>query len=398
MYEPNFEDNKNIKIPYSHYIGVIITEKYGSVGTILPDGTDYLTRKKKKQIDDLVANSTNNDKEINLPRTMINVPMSGFRILNHTMKFQKYNYPKEYWDITDPRGFSLKITSWNLEYILSCALIENGEIIDKCVWAREKSENILIPVTSKFYKTVCNNTDRLSKKVNKRNIKIGNKIVLHDGKEGIYLGDFYPILKIKDNSNKNFYFSICIEDKKKCFIGIYDENINSGLIFKDIISLNTLKISECIEINHDINIDDSKKIIFNFSRKGGTFSSQSLMGVITKKLDVLPPILTEISWSELLTNINKHDLIIVENTTNNNFGILDKDTVNFPDKKMKLIDNLEFKLNSKIIPSIKKNSVSRHDYNSKYYLTEDIDLNTSKFFTYNIKITIDSNLEFDFIY
>lgn len=86
------------------------------------------------------------DKQSYLPPTVIpNVPISGFKIrrmISHQF-IQKGGKKKTNLSvrIEDPRGFLLEIPVTNLHHLSVSCNIEEGVILDKCIWAIEPSMN-----------------------------------------------------------------------------------------------------------------------------------------------------------------------------------------------------------------------------------------------------------------
>lgn len=142
-----------------------------------------------------------------------NTPMTGFKILDNFM----------YSDILllDPRGFQFEITVDNFIYLTKHAIIENGEILTPCVFAR-KTQNpaFLVPVSSDYYELGKKFAKIRSTKVNISKVPFGANVTLHNGIKGIYLGKYYPITlsfnydyltntcthQWKIQKNKKYYF------------------------------------------------------------------------------------------------------------------------------------------------------------------------------------------------
>jgi hypothetical protein len=97
------------------------------------------------------------------------------------------------WRIVDPRGFELEITSSNLSMLLADTTLEKGEILDKCVWAREGGQNLLLTVESEEYIEAVRMTQISNSTASWKDVKLGNTITLQNGITGRYLGKMHII-------------------------------------------------------------------------------------------------------------------------------------------------------------------------------------------------------------
>jgi hypothetical protein len=211
-------DSKDIKFPTNHYIGFQTRPAQDGLplGFMTPDGTDDAAKKRKATVDSWAKGygySARNEGALPA-KTLENKPMNGFKLgrsLRHGGGGWGQGNVK--WRIEDPRGFELEITSPNLAQILACTTVENGEILEQCMWARLKSDNVLVPVSSEVYKAAQANTERLSKTASMADINLGDYAVLHNGTEGTYLGAYFVgshgFGRYGGTSNVSF------EDKKK---------------------------------------------------------------------------------------------------------------------------------------------------------------------------------------
>lgn len=189
-------DSKDIKFPTTHYVGFQTRPAEDGVplGFMTPDGTDDAAKKRKATVDSWSKGYGYSSKnEGALPaKTLENQPMNGFKLgrsLRHGGGGWGQGNVK--WRIEDPRGFELEITSPNLAQIMSCTTIENGEILDQCMWARLKADNVLVPVSSDVYKAAQANTERLNKTASMADLKLGDYAIMHNATEGTYLGQYF---------------------------------------------------------------------------------------------------------------------------------------------------------------------------------------------------------------
>lgn len=199
----------NIKFPEEHYLGLIVSRESDDLplGFLTPEGTDKQAMNRKGTVDNWVSsnswhydNATRQRTSTAIPtRTLKNEPLAGFRLLHSVQHGGRWGAGNIKWRLEDPRGFELEITSSNLMEIMACTTIENAEIQDLCMWAREGSENILVPVTSEVYKTAMVNTARSKKSASMTDLKMGDTVIMQNGKSGIYYGKMNIVEYKRDN-------------------------------------------------------------------------------------------------------------------------------------------------------------------------------------------------------
>lgn len=117
-----------------------------------------------------------------------NEALPGFTLLRSESR--GYTSREVDWLVIDPRGFICRITSDNMNKILSISGITEGLIQEKCVWARNDNETklSLIPMNSPGYEEAVKNTALIENKVSKSEIKIGDVVLLQNGMQGRYMG------------------------------------------------------------------------------------------------------------------------------------------------------------------------------------------------------------------
>lgn len=181
----------NIKIPEKHYVGMVRRNRDGlPLGFMTPWGKDAAAAKRMATVDSWAGKGTGSLE----PQVISNAPMSGFK-LGASIRSSGYGgYDK--WRIEDPRGFELEITSGNLAQLISVGMIDQGEIMDQCVWARHGASNVLLSTATAEYKRAVENTEIAGKTANWKDVKIGNGIVLQNGIKGTWLGRMHAITKV----------------------------------------------------------------------------------------------------------------------------------------------------------------------------------------------------------
>lgn len=182
-----------IKIPEKVYVGFQGRRSQDEVplGFMTPYTTDAAGQKRRDSVDRW-AKGYGHNKTFNSV-IMENKPMVGFRIGRAIRRSGGWNGSgASYIRIEDPRGFELEITIENLAMCMNGNIIEDGEIMQSCVWGRDGNRNILLPINSDPYKDSVTTKVALENKLSLRDIKTGDKIKLLTGEEGIYLGSMYP--------------------------------------------------------------------------------------------------------------------------------------------------------------------------------------------------------------
>jgi hypothetical protein len=133
--------------------------------------------------------------------------------------------------VYDPRGFEFEITVENLLYILQeCTSVKGKGLEGEFVYAWDKKDLVLLPVSSQEYVSCADFTAGLSKKVSKSDMKEGcvyitkkQEHVIYLGKQQWFGGTFYDW---KDSASKSVWsfedkgerhvFAFIDEEKRSC--------------------------------------------------------------------------------------------------------------------------------------------------------------------------------------
>lgn len=126
------------------------------------------------------------------PKIIDNTPLEGFKIAEDIRRIY-WGGGNVVWRLVHPLGFEFEIPSSNLARIIDCTTIINGVIQGKCLLGRDKAQNLLLPEGSEPYKEAYDNTIRVAKKVNIKDVKPGDIVILKDGREVTYLGLYYTV-------------------------------------------------------------------------------------------------------------------------------------------------------------------------------------------------------------
>lgn len=117
-----------------------------------------------------------------------NIPLPGFTLLESGKK--TYNSLERTWLVIDPRGFLARISSDNMESILSLTGITEGLIQEKCLWVREDSRTKvkLVPINDPQYIEAVGNTKLLENKIDISTVSIGDLVYTQKEIIGTYMG------------------------------------------------------------------------------------------------------------------------------------------------------------------------------------------------------------------
>jgi hypothetical protein len=170
-----------------------------------PWGEDAAAKKRMASVDHWANGRYNQNTKLS-STTINNAPIVGFKL---TSSIRKGDYgAADKWRIEDPRGFELEITSSNLAELMSVTTIERGEILEKCVWARNGGNNVLLSVESDDYKEAVAMTAILNSSASWKDVKIGNEIILQNGTRGVFLGRYHCLVPSWRNHKSNINNSI----------------------------------------------------------------------------------------------------------------------------------------------------------------------------------------------
>lgn len=191
-------DNKAVKFPTHHYVGFQSRPSSDNcpLGFMTPDGTDAAAKKRKESVDKWAQPYHYHGQpkpEVVPSVTYENKPMVGFKLSREVRRYASFGNGNVKWRIEDPRGFELEISSANFAQILMLCTMEKGEILEQLIWGRLGSENVLVPVDSDAYRVAQENTARIAKKVKPSEVKLGDKVIMQNGDEGIFYGYFFLI-------------------------------------------------------------------------------------------------------------------------------------------------------------------------------------------------------------
>ena len=212
---------KKVTIPAKHYVGLVKRESMDMpLSFLTPWGTDAAFEKRKETVDRWAGSGY---RETKLDSAVIdNTPMSGFKLVDDIRGGGRSS--QDYWKIKDPRGFYAEISSRNFADIMTECMMDRGEIIDQCVWAREGSNNVLLNVSSESYKEAVAFTQVNTTSAEWTAAQLGDTVTLQNGTTGIYYGrlrgvsvENYASIRTKSEGEtidygKNLFHVILVEN------------------------------------------------------------------------------------------------------------------------------------------------------------------------------------------
>ncbi len=177
---------KTLKVPKQYYLGVISAVTTGvATGYLSPFGEDSAGKKRLASIQDWLNRTGPSYHKLGI-HVIENTPQTGFKIAGVIRSYSSGGSDR--WSIQDPRGFLNDISSGNLAELIESCVIDNGEILNPCVWGRMGSANVLLNSETEAYQEAVENTKISESTTSWRDVALGNRVILQNGVEGVYLG------------------------------------------------------------------------------------------------------------------------------------------------------------------------------------------------------------------
>ncbi len=250
--------NHNIKIPEKHYVTFQGRQKNVPIAFLTPFGTDSGAKKRMATADNWAKGWGRSQEEID-PKTVDNVLMSGFKVAHSVSRYSTSNV---LWRILDPRGFELDIRSANMSDVIGITPIEQGEIQERCIWTRQGANNVLLTESDPVYLQAIENSERIEKKVSLRDIKIGNTVVLLNGKVGQYMGCFHIVSMSYGESYSGDDGPAKVEIAKTPKHFFYIRGVGTGFAEGDTyMGISSPKIAEISDASTVLDIKDTERTI-----------------------------------------------------------------------------------------------------------------------------------------
>lgn len=198
-----------------------------------------------------------------------NVPTSGF-VLNKKVGDYKsdWNHRMAHIRVYDPRGFEFEIGVENLLYILQeCTSTKGKGLEGEFVYAWDRSDLVLLPVSSQEYVSSRTFTDGLSMKVTKADMKEGcvymtkkQEAVIYLGKHVWYDGDVYKVASYSDSPDGNVLYNYKGGSERHVFAIIEKRKSYGNDYFSDVgFTKLASKISDVISTDYADKFEKFKK-------------------------------------------------------------------------------------------------------------------------------------------
>lgn len=204
---------QQITIPATLYCG--FQQRTGEddvpLGFVVPDGDDDAAKKRKSTVDDWAKRGntyfdyTTRQYITRQGLAAVSFPnelLTGFKV-SRSIKRSGWHGTNTVIRVEDPRGFELEISVDNFIQIMNGNLVDDGEILCRCIWGRVGQKNILLTENSEPYREAIVNTDRRNTEVAVADLKLGQKYLLKVGFTGVYLGQQHVLAQDSDYYHKS---------------------------------------------------------------------------------------------------------------------------------------------------------------------------------------------------
>lgn len=229
-------------IPEQHYVGYRDQgQNRLPLGFATPYEDTAAGRKRQATVDSWSGIKRANPTQ-NAPVIVDNVLMEGFKLSEEVRRHSGWGNGNVVWRIEDPRGFELEISSPNFASIIECTTIVNGEIQGRCVWGREGGSNVLLPEASTPYQEAHRLTKLSKQKVSIKDIAVGDKVRLKDGRDVLFLGTYnilavdsgYKYVSGHSYSSGNYQYTLAIGSVKKRHLFVDAKHVGSKTVLSDL--------------------------------------------------------------------------------------------------------------------------------------------------------------------
>lgn len=119
-----------------------------------------------------------------------NTPQANFIFNKDVKRYGYWNSSSEKIRIYDSRDFEFEIDTSNMMYILMHSDVSKRDIQEKCVFAWEGKNLVLLPVTSEYYKEAMENTRKQGMKFSTKDLVLGHTYSTKNENDFIYMGYF----------------------------------------------------------------------------------------------------------------------------------------------------------------------------------------------------------------
>lgn len=158
-------------------------------------GTDWASPRKYKRNPETKKNEEVESK-VPVGNIVDNDPIKGIYIGSSVSRWSTSN---KLFRVNDPRGFTVEVPTDNIATLLHLTTVTHGVVEEECVWAREGSNHIILPVNSEPYLLTLEKMDTIANKLIKvGDLKPGDVVKLfEDSREYTFMGRGKVTWKIK---------------------------------------------------------------------------------------------------------------------------------------------------------------------------------------------------------
>lgn len=128
------------------------------------------------------------------PLHLKNEPTSGFIISKGVQRYGYYGSGRSVVRVYDPRGFEFEISLDNLVFVLMHSNVSMQDIQEKCIYAWQGKNLVLLPVNSQEYQESIKYTDKQAVKFSVKDLVLGHTYSLKKSEDlYVYIGmqDYY---------------------------------------------------------------------------------------------------------------------------------------------------------------------------------------------------------------
>lgn len=142
------------------------------------------------------------------PLEFKNEPTSGFILNKGVKRYGYYGSGRSVVRVYDPRGFEFEISVDNLMFVLMHSDVSKQDIQEKCIYAWNGKNLVLLPINSEEYQDSVNYTNKQTKKIAAKDLVVGNcyshkkekSNFVYIGRQDYYYSDYYKIFSmVKDH-------------------------------------------------------------------------------------------------------------------------------------------------------------------------------------------------------
>lgn len=182
-----------------------------------------------------------------------NIPTTGFSVVGSASRWSTDNKVIR---IEDPRGFVVEIPVSALTTLLKYTTVVNGVVQEECVWGKEGSSHVLIPVNSDVYQKAQLQTKQHNSKVKLNKLTEGDIVKFKpDGDDFCYVGRYKVVWNIQTKQATERFNNYSWSSR---WVPKYTDVIISSEIVEE---TKYLYLFKCLDDNYGVNKGSGEVII-----------------------------------------------------------------------------------------------------------------------------------------